>query len=79
MSSSKFVIERVEIFLPRIVESLDIYLQVPHTNVIRQGDGNDDLDGRLDEDTNFYFVGKGICKITIKDRRGKEIFVRNIH
>ena len=31
------------------------------------------------KDINFYFVGKGICKITVKDKRGREIFIRNIY
>ena len=39
MSTSKFVKERMEVFLPRIVESLDIYLKLPHTYVVKQGDG----------------------------------------
>ena len=30
------------------------------------------------ENRYFYFVGKGKCKVSVKNRRGKEIFVREL-
>ena len=48
MSSSKFAMERKEVFLPRIVESLDIYLNVPDKHVVKQGDGEQNFGDRYD-------------------------------
>jgi len=52
---------------------------VPHNNVIQQGDGSQSHGEKYDEDNNFYFVGKGYCKVTIKDKKGREVFIKNIH
>ena len=43
--------ERMDGFLPAIVERLDTDLQLPHAAVLTQGD---DL-----EEKSFYYVGKG--------------------
>lgn len=56
MSSSKFALERKEVFLPRIVESLDIYLNVPDKHVVKQGDGEQNFGERYDIDINLYFI-----------------------
>ena len=57
-------------FLPAIVERLDTDLQLPHAAVLKQGD---DL-----EEKSFYYVGKGDCKVTVRNNRGKEIQVQKL-
>lgn len=62
--------ERMDGFLPAIVERLDTDLQLPHAAVLTQGD---DL-----EEKSFYYVGKGDCKVTVRNNRGKEIQVQKL-
>ena len=67
---NSFVSQRMDTFLPQIVERLDISLLLPHANVLTQGD--------KEEQPTFYYVGKGDCKVTVKNARGKEILVRTL-
>ena len=66
-----FVKDRVDSFLSSIVERLDTSLIPPHAPVIKQGEftPNDNL---------FYFVGKGSCKVTVRNPKGKEITVNPV-
>ena len=68
----KQVNERVDGFLPSIVSKLETYLGVPHMAVVTQGDV-----AEL-ESQSFYYVGKGTCKVSVRDAKGKESEVRRL-
>ena len=64
------VSERMDGFLPAIVERLDTSLQLPHAAVLAQGDD--------EQDKSLYYVGKGDCKVTVRNNRGKEVVVQKL-
>ena len=45
---------------------------LPHHGVIFQGTGGEG------EDNALYYVGKGDCKVNVRDNSGKEQFVRRL-
>lgn len=59
--------ERMDGFLPSIVERLDTSLMLPHNPVLIQSQD--------EPDKSLYYVGKGDCKVTVRNQRGKEIIV----
>ena len=70
MHMNMVVSDRMDSFLPSIVERLDTSLQLPHAPVLTQGsDGNA---------ANFFYIGKGNCKVTVKNNRGKEVVVKSL-
>lgn len=64
--------ERIDNLLPVLVERLDTSLLLPHHGVIFQGQGG------ANGDNSLYFVGKGDCKVNVRDNTGKEHFVRRL-
>ena len=68
-----FIDERIDNLLPMIVERLNTVLELPHHSVVNQGEYKDREEERL-----FYYVGKGDCKVTVRDVTGKETFVRRL-
>ena len=68
---NNFVDERIRGFLPSIVQILETMLLPPHGIVIQQGDEGG-------EAASFFYVGKGDCKVNVKDERGKGIFIRRL-
>lgn len=69
----------MEVFLPRFVEGIYIHLNVPHTYVIKQGDGEQNFGERYDQEIHLYFVQKGSCRVTVRDKRGREIGIRMLY
>ena len=64
--------ERLDSFLPSLVQKLGTDFQTPHEKVVSQGD----YDARY---TTLYFVGKGDCKVTVRNAKGKEVFVSKLN
>jgi len=58
-------------FLPSIVERMSNKLLPPHRYVVEQGQPKT-------SESEFFYVGKGYCKVMVRDARGKEIFVRRL-
>ena len=68
--SSMMLNDRMDSFLPSIVERLDTTLLLPHDHVLTQGSNG--------TAASFYYIGKGNCKVTVKNKRGKEVVVRTL-
>ena len=64
--------ERIDNLLPAIVERLDTELITPHFDIIVQ----DDI---YTESSLFYFIGKGECKVRVRDQKGREKIVRTLY
>ena len=62
------VAERLDGFLPGIVGSLGMALELPHTPVITEGQM-----GAGEDERRIYYIGKGECKVTVKSDRGRQI------
>ena len=55
--------------LPAIVERLGIRLELPHADIIKQDDPYNE------EEFHFYYIGKGECKVRVRDQIGQEEIV----
>ena len=70
MHMNMVVSDRMDSFLPSIVERLDTKLELPHAPLFTQGSEG--------KDASFYYIGKGNCRVTVKNNRGKEVVVRTL-
>lgn len=68
-----FVNERIDSLLPTLVERLDTSLLLPHHAVFLQGQY-----GQNDGQFALYYVGKGDCKVNVRENNGKEHFIRRL-
>lgn len=60
--------KRGQDLLPTLVDKLGTYLNVPEQEVIKQDGGPEDRKLQFA----MYFIGKGDCKVNIRDERGRE-------
>ena len=54
------------------MERLDTDLITPHHDIIVQDDAYDA------DSSNFYYIGKGECKVRVRDQNGNERIVRTL-
>ena len=59
-------------FLPSLVEKMSNKLSPPHKHVVEQGQQFSR------EESELSYIGKGYCKVVVRDAKGKEIYVRRL-
>ena len=83
-TTDDYIQQRVDSFLPSILEIMDNYSALPYEEVVKQNElsfvdgGEEGSDDDIIEDSNFYFLGNGKCKVSVKNRKGKDVFVREL-
>ena len=67
-----FVNDRMDAFLPAIIERLDIKLELPHEFVIEE---DHPYPEDRHNDTSIWYIGRGECKVKVSNGRAKPITV----